>query len=73
MQHEQYQIRAEKRARLLREGNDPYPVELPVTSSIKEVRAKYADLEAGALQEQGADPDHTGPGRAPTLYQKKKK
>ena len=47
MQHEQYQIRAEKRARLLREGNDPYPVELPVTSSIKEVRAKYVDLEAG--------------------------
>ena len=46
-QHEQYQVRAEKRARLLREGTDPYPVELPITSSIKAVREEYADLEAG--------------------------
>jgi hypothetical protein len=27
-------------------------------------------LEAGTISEQGPDPDHSGPGRAPTLYQR---
>lgn len=29
-----------------------------------------AELADGRLKEQGADPDHRGPGRAPTLYKK---
>lgn len=29
-----------------------------------------AELAEGRLKEQGADPDHRGPGRAPTLYKK---
>jgi hypothetical protein len=28
------------------------------------------ELGSGALKELGADPDHSGPGRAPTLYQR---
>ena len=28
------------------------------------------ELSGGGLKEQGADPDHRGPGRAPTLYKK---
>ena len=27
------------------------------------------EVDAGRLTDQGADPDHTGPGRAPTIYQ----
>jgi hypothetical protein len=27
------------------------------------------EVNAGRLSDQGADPDHTGPGRAPTVYQ----
>ncbi len=44
---EQVRIRAEKRARLLAEGTDPYPVTLPITTSIAAVREKYAGLAAG--------------------------
>ena len=44
---EQVRVRAEKRARLLDEGRDPYPVVLPITTTIGEVRAKYGDLEPG--------------------------
>jgi hypothetical protein len=29
-----------------------------------------AELEAGNISEEGADPDHQGPGRAPTLYKR---
>jgi hypothetical protein len=29
------------------------------------------ELDAGNLTDEGADPDHSGPGRAPTLYKKK--
>ncbi|MCP2270766.1 lysyl-tRNA synthetase, class II [Actinokineospora diospyrosa] len=43
---EQMRIRREKRARLLAEGVDPYPVELPRTHSLAEVRAAYPDLAA---------------------------
>ncbi len=44
---EQIRIRTEKRARLLDSGVDPYPAELPVTSSIQEVREQFGNLEAG--------------------------
>ena len=44
---EQVRIRAEKRARILAGGTDPYPVTLPITTSIAVVREKYADLAAG--------------------------
>jgi lysyl-tRNA synthetase, class II len=41
---EQLRIRREKRARLLAEGVDPYPVELPRTHSLAEIRSRYSDL-----------------------------
>lgn len=44
---EQVRVRAEKRQRLLDQGIPPYPVVLPITSSIKQVRAGYMGLEAG--------------------------
>lgn len=44
---EQIKIRSDKRERLIESGVNPYPVELPITSSIAEVRKKYADLEVG--------------------------
>nr|WP_251303453.1 lysine--tRNA ligase [Georgenia satyanarayanai] len=44
---EQVRVRAEKRARMLAEGVDPYPVTLPVTTTIPAVRARYAGLAAG--------------------------
>ncbi|GEL95725.1 lysine--tRNA ligase [Cellulomonas composti] len=44
---EQIRIRREKRERLLAEGTAPYPVSLPLTHTIEQVRAAYPDLEAG--------------------------
>ena len=44
---EQFAIRAGKRERLRSQGWDPYPVQLPVTTTIAEVRARYGHLEAG--------------------------
>ena len=41
---EQLRVRREKRARLLAEGVDPYPVELPRTHTLGQVRAAYSDL-----------------------------
>jgi lysyl-tRNA synthetase, class II len=41
---EQLRVRREKRARLLAEGVDPYPVELPRTHTLAEIRAAYSDL-----------------------------
>ncbi|OBI44716.1 lysine--tRNA ligase [Mycobacterium kyorinense] len=41
---EQYRIRRDKRARLLAEGRDPYPVVLDRTHTLAEVRAAYPDL-----------------------------
>ncbi|MGV8977881.1 MAG: lysine--tRNA ligase [Cellulomonas sp.] len=41
-------VRHEKRARLLEEGVAPYPVSVPRTHTIAEVRAAYPDLEQGA-------------------------
>jgi lysyl-tRNA synthetase, class II len=41
---EQFQIRRDKRARLLAEGRDPYPVAVERTHTLAEVRAAYPDL-----------------------------
>ncbi len=45
---EQHRVRLAKRARLLAEGRDPYPVSVPVTHTIAQVRAAHPDLEPGA-------------------------
>jgi lysyl-tRNA synthetase class 2 len=42
---EQLRIRREKRAHLIERGIEPYPVAVARTHTLKEVRAKYADLE----------------------------
>ena len=44
---EQLRIRRAKRERLLAQGRDPYPVGVPITHTIAQVRADHADLEAG--------------------------
>ncbi len=41
---EQFRIRREKRARLLAEGRDPYPVAVERTHTLAEIRAAYPDL-----------------------------
>ncbi|MEB4207591.1 lysine--tRNA ligase [Mycobacterium sp. 94-17] len=41
---EQYRIRRDKRARLLAEGHDPYPVAVARTHTLAQVRAAHADL-----------------------------
>lgn len=41
---EQYRIRRDKRARLLAEGHDPYPVAVERTHTLAEVRAAHPDL-----------------------------
>jgi lysyl-tRNA synthetase class 2 len=41
---EQLRVRREKRARLLGDGVDPYPVELPRTHSLRQIREAYSDL-----------------------------
>ena len=41
---EQLRIRQEKRARLLADGRQPYPVEVPRTHTLAEVRAAHAEL-----------------------------
>jgi hypothetical protein len=33
-------------------------------------RVVNEELEAGNIKDKGSDPDHSGPGRAPTLYQR---
>jgi lysyl-tRNA synthetase class 2 len=45
---EQFRIRQGKRERLLEEGADPYPVHVPVTHTLKQIREKYPDLPADA-------------------------
>ena len=42
---EQLRIRREKRASLIERGVEPYPVAVPRTKSLKEVREKYVGLE----------------------------
>ncbi|WP_172191544.1 lysine--tRNA ligase [Actinomyces faecalis] len=44
---EQFAIRAAKRERLRAEGWEPYPVQVPVTTTIEAVRERYAHLAAG--------------------------
>jgi lysyl-tRNA synthetase, class II len=41
---EQMRVRRAKRDRLIAEGADPYPVEVPRTHTLAEIRAKYSDL-----------------------------
>ncbi len=41
---EQLRVRREKRARLLAEGRSPYPVAVPLTHSLAQVRAEHRDL-----------------------------
>ncbi len=48
---EQFQVRASKRERLREEGWEPYPVSLPITSTIAEVRENFGHLEAGEMAE----------------------
>jgi lysyl-tRNA synthetase class 2 len=43
---EQFRIRRDKRARLLAEGRDPYPVVVERTHTLAQVRAAYPDLPA---------------------------
>ncbi|MGN8245108.1 lysine--tRNA ligase [Cellulomonas soli] len=45
---EQIRVRREKRERMLAEGVQAYPVSVPRTHTIAEVRAAHPDLEAGA-------------------------
>ncbi|MCX2929012.1 lysine--tRNA ligase [Mycobacterium sp. CVI_P3] len=45
---EQFRIRQGKRAALLADGKDPYPVSVPRTHSLAEIRATYPDLPAEA-------------------------
>jgi lysyl-tRNA synthetase, class II len=42
---EQFRIRRDKRARLLAEGRDPYPVAIQRTHTLAQIRAAYPDLE----------------------------
>ena len=42
---EQIRVRREKRQRLIDSGQDPYPVQVPVSHTIEQVRAAYPDLE----------------------------
>ena len=42
---EQIRVRREKRQRLLDSGREPYPVRVPRTHTIPQVRAAYPDLE----------------------------
>jgi len=41
---EQLRIRREKRSAILARGDEAYPVEVPRTASLKEIREKHADL-----------------------------
>ncbi|WP_433530182.1 lysine--tRNA ligase [Micromonospora sp. CA-263727] len=41
---EQMKVRREKRDRMLAEGVEPYPISYPRTSTLAEVRERYADL-----------------------------
>lgn len=42
---EQVRVRLDKRQRLLQDGRDPYPVALPITTSIEDVRRDYDYLQ----------------------------
>lgn len=42
---EQMRVRREKRERLLAQGSEAYPVDIPRTHTLAEIRAEYPDLE----------------------------
>ncbi|AOZ73031.1 lysine--tRNA ligase [Boudabousia tangfeifanii] len=44
---EQIRVRVEKRDRMLAAGVNPYPVQLPVTTTIAQVREQFSHLSAG--------------------------
>jgi lysyl-tRNA synthetase class 2 len=44
---DQIAVRKAKRERLLERGEEPYPVSVPVTTTIEQVRETYGHLEAG--------------------------
>ncbi|MDO5746512.1 MAG: lysine--tRNA ligase [Actinomycetaceae bacterium] len=44
---EQVRVRSQKRQKMLDSGIDPYPVELPITATIAEVRQRHEGLAAG--------------------------
>jgi lysyl-tRNA synthetase class 2 len=44
---EQIRVRKDKRERLIEEGRQPYPVAVPRTHSLREVRAGWAHLQTG--------------------------
>lgn len=44
---EQIRVRQDKRARLLEEGQQPYPVSVPRTHTLREVRAGWGHLDLG--------------------------
>ncbi len=44
---EQIRVRSDKRARLLAAGRQPYPVSVPRSHSLAEVRAEWGNLQAG--------------------------
>jgi lysyl-tRNA synthetase class 2 len=44
---EQMRVRRAKRDRMLAQGREPYPVSVPVTHTVAEVRAEHAGLVAG--------------------------
>ncbi|MCI9887144.1 lysine--tRNA ligase [Micrococcales bacterium 31B] len=48
---EQLKVRREKRDRMLAEGIDPYPVAVPVTTTIAAVRSEHGELEPGVVTE----------------------
>jgi len=48
---EQEQVRREKRARMLAEGGDPYPVGVPRTTTLAAVRARHEGLGAQEVTE----------------------
>ncbi|KGM10766.1 lysine--tRNA ligase [Cellulomonas bogoriensis] len=49
---EQVRVRREKRDRILAEGREAYPVGVPVTHPIAQVRAEHGHLEAGVETDQ---------------------
>lgn len=44
---EQMKVRREKREHLLSVGRDPYPVQVPITHSVIQIRENYSHLETG--------------------------
>lgn len=49
---EQIQVRKKKRAQMLAQGRDPYPVQVPITHTIHAVRERFDGLEPGVETEE---------------------